>query len=173
MMKCKAIQGEGRVFTSALVLPRSCKLWIWLSVFGYFSRLFSHETRCLNRNELKWKADLTAVWYMNDSLNLWSRIASAKFPQFLPILRLLHVKQETPRTAHLSGRSAQVFLFNTVMLQGHPFGFTALMPNITNNGNNQENKKYVTCFFLEVKVRCLHLIVPSVNSISGSLWAPF
>lgn len=57
-----------------------------------------------------WKAILTAISYINDSLNMWLRIASAKFPQFLPIPFLLHVKQKTLTAAHLSRCISQVLI---------------------------------------------------------------
>lgn len=85
------------------------KIWLHFS-FGVFFGLLSHETRYLNKNELMWKAILTAIWYINDSLNMWLRIASAKFPQFLPILFLLHVKQKTLTAAHLSQCISQVLI---------------------------------------------------------------
>lgn len=82
----------------------------YISLLGYFFGLLSHETIYLNKNELMWKAILTAIWYINDSLNMWLRIASAKFPQFLPILFLLHVKQKTLTAAHLSRCISQVLI---------------------------------------------------------------
>lgn len=135
-----------------------------ISIFGYFFWLFSHEMGGLNKNELKWNPVLAAIWYINYSLNLWSRIALAKFPQFLHFLCLLHVKQKALMIADLAGHGPCFYLTRS-RYEDIPSDLQRWC------GMDQTisiNKKIEICdLFSEVNVRCVNLIL-TMNSFSGS-----
>lgn len=105
--------------------------------YFYFCFLFDFcdffcdiKTRWLNKNELKWKPDLTAIWYINYSLNLWSRFAAAKFPKFLHFFCLLHVEQKTLTVAEVSGHCSEVFIQRGHTVRTSPRIYSAVVEYI-------------------------------------------
>lgn len=97
-VKCWATQGESihsiSSASNVMQVAHSCTYEYDYFGFGLFLCLFSHELMGLNKNELKWKPVSTAIWYINYLLKVWTRIALAKFPQFLHSLCRLHVKHK-------------------------------------------------------------------------------